>query len=295
MPFAKAEDMFEKLLRIDNNDTAIFRISNDLGSDVAVEVREEFLEKCRDERVYCLIDGCMVFTRDEGWKEVKTGRIFSESVSPSDADSASEVSVQMALDESLYVSHLGGHEAFLDKLKPLLDRISPVSKELVFVNDGATWIGNFQSECYSKSQQVLDFYHVSEHLWSFGKQAIKGDKKTSVWVNNLCNMLLESKLDFVLSEIEKLKISTGCEAKRTTLLSYLRKNSHRMDYKMYREKGILIGSGAIESAQRTVVQARLKLSGQQWTIEKAQNILNLRTCEMSKQWDTVINKCYNAA
>lgn len=64
-----------------------------------------------------------------------------------------------------------------------------------------------------------------------------------------------------------------------------------MDYKKYRENGWLIGSGPIEAAQRTVVQQRLKLSGQRWSIKKAQNVLNLRTCEMSNQWQTIIDKC----
>jgi hypothetical protein len=42
-----------------------------------------------------------------------------------------------------------------------------------------------------------------------------------------------------------------------------------MDYRRYRHNGWLIGSGPIEAAHRTVVQQRLKLSGQRWTIPNA--------------------------
>jgi len=62
-----------------------------------------------------------------------------------------------------------------------------------------------------------------------------------------------------------------------------------MDYKAYRALGIgIIGSGAIESAHRTVIQKRMKLSGQRWTKKGAQNMLNLRVTHMNGQWNKVI-------
>ena len=55
-------------------------------------------------------------------------------------------------------------------------------------------------------------------------------------------------------------------AKKT--IAYYQANSDRMDYKYYKTIGAgIIGSGAIESAHRTVVQKRMKLSGQRWGIE----------------------------
>lgn len=48
----------------------------------------------------------------------------------------------------------------------------------------------------------------------------------------------------------------------TDLLRYYQSNQSRMHYQAYREKGYLIGSGAIEAAPRNIVQQRLKLSGQ---------------------------------
>ena len=54
-------------------------------------------------------------------------------------------------------------------------------------------------------------------------------------------------------------------------------NSSRMDYQKYRQLGCgIIGSGAIESAHRTVIQKRMKPSGQRWSMVGAQNMLNLR-------------------
>jgi len=44
----------------------------------------------------------------------------------------------------------------------------------------------------------------------------------------------------------------------------------------------IIGSGAIESAHKTVVQERLKLPGQRWNNKGAQNVLNLRAAHKSR-------------
>ncbi len=60
-----------------------------------------------------------------------------------------------------------------------------------------------------------------------------------------------------------------------------------MDYRAYRKRGLLIGSGAIEAAHRTVVQKRLKRSGQRWSQVGAQRVLNLRVCWMSARWPIV--------
>jgi len=51
----------------------------------------------------------------------------------------------------------------------------------------------------------------------------------------------------------------------------------------------IIGSGAIESAHRTVIQKRMKLSGQRWSITGAENMLRLRVISMNKQWAKVVD------
>lgn len=49
-----------------------------------------------------------------------------------------------------------------------------------------------------------------------------------------------------------------------------------MKYKSFLDKRLLIGSGAIESVHRDILQQRLKLSGQRWTKKGIQQIANLR-------------------
>ena len=61
----------------------------------------------------------------------------------------------------------------------------------------------------------------------------------------------------------------------------MRNNKNRTNYGLYKEKGLLYGSGAIESANRDIIQKRMKLSGQRWTLSGAKQMLNLRVCYKS--------------
>jgi hypothetical protein len=67
-------------------------------------------------------------------------------------------------------------------------------------------------------------------------------------------------------------------------------NISRMDYRKYRTTGCgITGSGSIESAHRTVIQKRMKLSGQHWSMAGSKNRLRLRVISMNKQWHKVID------
>lgn len=62
-----------------------------------------------------------------------------------------------------------------------------------------------------------------------------------------------------------------------------------MKYHEYVQIGCgIIGSGAIESAHRTVVQKRMKQSGQRWSWQGAQHMLNLRVVRKNNDWNKII-------
>jgi homospermidine synthase len=71
------------------------------------------------------------------------------------------------------------------------------------------------------------------------------------------------------------------QKEKEKLLNYLGNNKKRINYGKFNREGLLIGSGAIESANRDVIQKRMKLSGQRWTVQDAKQMLNLRTCYKS--------------
>lgn len=228
----------------------------------------------------------MIFTRDDKWKEVKLGRIFGMSSCLSLSTSRSWVK------ESEYVSHLGGHEDFERKMSAVLDNYSGKNKDLVFINDGAKWQWNWIDAEYPEATQILDFYHAMEHIGKYLTLLLNSEQRKEM-MSVYAKILQEQGVDKLWEEIEQLTIERKTtkiqQSEKQRLKKYLDNNHKRMDYPSFLKRGLLIGSGAIESAHRTVLQKRLKLAGQRWSTQGAKNMINLRTLNMSGHWDRLVN------
>jgi hypothetical protein len=290
--YESAKDLLNKLLRTNINTTAIFRQTNKLAEQVADKVLDVVPGKPvkASERVYAQVDGSMLFTREDNWREVKVGRIFHE-------HAVHETSPARGwLKDSQYAAHLGGHEAFEEKMSRLVDPYADLGDRLVFVCDGARWIRHWIEAEYPDAMQILDFYHAMEHLGEFAELIIKDELQRSYWIEQ-GRMILKEKggqqlIDYVKAVEAKSKRAQKEKAK---LIAYYEKNAFRMNYPEYLEKDLIIGSGAIEATHRTLVQKRLKLSGQRWSIEGAQRLLSLRVLNMNGRWDEVTDYFRRAA
>ena len=75
------------------------------------------------------------------------------------------------------------------------------------------------------------------------------------------------------------------------LIRYYSENASRKQYDEYLRLGYGIGSGAVESACKTVVGQRLKLAGMRWGEDGADAVCHLRALYRSdgKQWDAFWN------
>jgi len=76
---------------------------------------------------------------------------------------------------------------------------------------------------------------------------------------------------------------------RDQVVGYLLNNRHRMRYGDYRKEGLLIGSGPIEAAHRTVLQVRMKRSEQRWVNSGCDNMVRLRVAYKSGKFNQVTN------
>ena len=171
-----------------------------------------------------------------------------------------------------------------------------LNKKLVFITDGALWIKNWITETYPDATQILDLYHVKEHLARFAELAHFTPFEKRKWLEQQAERLKQGGFRKVVDSIQAFTLpSLSAREEQGKLINYLLENEYRMQYKDYFERGLFVGSGAIEAAHRTVVQCRLKRSGQRWSIAGAQNMLNLRVEFMSDRWDKVVNLIQNSA
>jgi len=76
---------------------------------------------------------------------------------------------------------------------------------LVFINDGARWIWNYIEERYPNSIQILDFFHCKEHICQFAKEFFGNTQQASDFSEQLCNMLLEEKVDGAIETLRGLE------------------------------------------------------------------------------------------
>ena len=290
--YESASEVLNKLLRVSSNDTQIFRQTTQIGAASACILEEEIgIDiKSESELVYVQVDGSMLLTREERWKEVKVGRVFCESAIYEENHQRGWIK------SSQYLAHLGDHEVFEMKMCRLVDSYAELGQRLVFVMDGAKWIRNWVTADYPQALQILDFYHALEHLAEFAKLYFKNDLERDYWIEENRIRLLQSTVYEVIEVIKNLEVSSEkLQKEKERLLNYYKSNAYRMNYKQYMEEGLTIGSGAIEAAHRTVIQKRMKLSGQRWSKQGAQNMLNLRALHLSDRWEQVVGIIRKAA
>lgn len=136
---------------------------------------------------------------------------------------------------------------------------------------------------------ILDFWHASEYLTELGHVLYPCDEEARQRVvAEWCRTLKREGGGRVLELLQALPASRkpAVRDKQRVTLSYFRNNVHRMDYPRYVANGWSIGSGAVESACKTIVGQRLKLSGMRWREYGTNTLCHLRGLFKSEtgQW-----------
>lgn len=293
--FSEASEILEVTKGIDISAKQIENVVHHYGGILEEQIKAKIKQECHhyseEEKVsphYVMADGAMYLTREEKWKEAKLGRIFSAN------NHIEKISKNRGLIcQSQYVAHLGNHKEFLGKLEYYLEPL----KHLVILADGAKWIWNWADLFYENAVQILDFFHAKEHLCEFALAYFADEQQTSKWIEEMTELLSDDKVENLISTLKQLPLSIKISAndKKEQLINYYETNKKRMYYKTFREKGYLIGSGPIEAAHRNVMQQRLKLSGQRWTLEGFQQVTNLRVAHKSNNWQNVVDIINKAA
>jgi len=282
--YERCNDVLARFLDIEVSATQVYLVTDCYGklAEKEVNISRSLAPINKEEVLYAEVDGSMLLTREAGWKEVKVGRMFASSscIDPNGKSSW--------IRHSQYVAHLGSSSTFIKQMEHLIESYGTLGKRLVFICDGGTWIKNWIEDAFPEAVSILDYYHACEHLHQFANTIFNNEDKLKKWTEQQKELLLQGKVKKVIANIKKQDSKSKAAE---TLINYYATNAYRMNYHEYKNigAGIIIGSGAIESAHRTLVQKRMKQSGQRWSKNGAQNMLNLRVLTMNQQWDKIIN------
>ncbi len=224
-------------------------------------------------------DGVMVRYRDD-WHEVKLGVVAGcvdeALVAPSYVAARAPAAVfgERLVTEA---ARRGELEVVRWEGSPVRPNLA-VLRDVAILGDGAVWIWNLAGEHFGERIEIVDFYHASEHLWTVGK-ALYGDgtPATATWVHTQMHQLRECGGERVRQTLAAVRGETpqAAEVLRRER-GYFRTNAARMEYPRFRALGLPIGSGAVESAAKNLVQQRMKRPGARWSHDGAQAVLNVR-------------------
>ena len=236
--------------------------------------------------LYIMLDGSHVNTRiedEEGssWKEMKLGEVFSSK------DIIKRKNKDSIITKKEYCTHLGSVSTFKKILfKCAYDNNYLGHENIVIVADGAPWIWNLADEFFPESVKILDFYHLSENINSYSKVLFtKNDIERKKWVKEILELIQNDNVNLAIKLINENAIEKDLlPAGVVNLPEYIKNNRERINYYKYKENGYYIGSGAIESGNKTVIQQRMKQSGMRWSTEGAQYIAALRAKYKSDKW-----------
>jgi hypothetical protein len=242
------------------------------------------LKRTIDGTLYIMIDGSMINTIAKNadgsavWKEVKLGIVFTDKNLKLKGNGGKHT-----IKNKDYAVSTGDVEEFSHYIYECAVRNGYYKyKNVVIVSDGATWIRNMCNDIFPEAVQILDFYHLAEHVYDAGKELFGDDSlKYTPWAENIISLLRESETTQVFEILSKDRASHGCIEK---LCTYLDNNREKIDYAAYKKAGFYIGSGPIESANKTIVQERLKQSGMRWKLSNAQLMLSVKAKVRSGLW-----------
>ena len=158
------------------------------------------------------------------------------------------------------------------------------AKWILVLADGAPWIWNVAADRWAKAEQLLDFWHASEHVWELGR-ALYGEEGARTWVEQRLHELRHGEEEKFLAQVARLKPRRGKVGKTIReQKSYFANQAQRMNYQEMHKRGWPIGSGSVESAC-SGKQNRFKRRGQFWTDPGVRHLEALIEARENNHWD----------
>jgi hypothetical protein len=300
MPFARAAQELARLRGVTVAEaTARSRTQAAGAAYVAVQTaqaaaieRDAPVPPAGPERQFLSVDGAMVPLVGGRWAEVKT-LALGEIEAPRWEERAGE--------EVVHTTHL----SYFSRLTDLatFTRLASVEThrrgtatagQVAAVLDGAE--GNQGVVDYHRPDavRILDFPHGSGYLGQVAAAVWAAEPaQQAEWLTEQCHELKQGDPAVVLERLRALQATLAPAAGAaappaletvTTSLTYLEKRQAQIQYATFQAAGYPIGNGAVESAHKVMVEARLKGAGMHWAPEQVNPMVALRNVAYNDRW-----------
>jgi len=298
MPFTEGAKLIGHFRKVAVSEATVCRATEQSG-EAYVELQTaqvETLEKEMPEAAQgpalqqMSVDGAMVPLLHREWAEVKTLAIGAIG-KPGLEDGCGTVHAG----EMSYFSRLADHQSFARQATVETHRRGTErAGKVCAVVDGAEWAQKFIDLHRPDAVRILDWCHAAEYLAKAGQAALgAGSAAASEWLGAQLHELKHGDPQQLLSSLrdlgQELEAAGGGDTEAAKVvkgsLEYLEKRQAQIKYAEFQAMGYPIGSGAVESANKLVVEARLKGSGMHWARGHVDPMLALRNIVCSDRWE----------
>ncbi len=309
VPFGTARELLSSLTGIEVSATSIWNWVQMMGARAKARIKRQLEallagEQPQEEEIEAAVaelplligaDGVMVPFRPEGgqpkgrtvWREIKVGVLarLGERVTKT------EKTVTKLLRRRL-VAVRGdidtfGHLLWLESVHQGI----LTAETVVWLSDGGRGFWRlFRERFEGHAHGILDFYHAAQNLWKGAKAWLDGrTKRSRQWFAQMRRKLRHGEADQVLATIEAILGQEDLsDSKRKTLqnlYNYLDTHRSHIKYARFKEWGLPIGSGVVESACKWLIQQRFKGVGMRWSDDGFDHLLYLRLDWVNGRFD----------
>lgn len=237
------------------------------------------------------VDGTMVHEVDGQWHEAKSG--LAAPLGPELREDKETGRQTLAMGKPSYgvgfeSAELFWYRVYVEACRRGLG--TALVTLVVVLGDGAEWIWHYAAAFLAvagvKLIEIVDIYHAFAHLEVVAAAVFgQGSEAAKQWVGPLKQQLEAEGATPILTALGALEPEDekGSEEVRLAI-GYFTDNAARMDYPRFVALKLPIGSGAVESSCRTVIQEREKGAGMRWTEQGAQAVASLRALQKSGRW-----------
>ena len=290
MPFGRAVKELHYFRGTDVSKSTVVRLTEGAGA-AYVAVQQEEVARIEEElplptanpaKLFFSVDGAMVPLVGGIWAEVKTMVIGD--IRPPRMVNGEEV---IGTTNHTYFSRMIDSETFTRLALVETQRRGVENADgVAAVTDGAEWIQKFIDHHCDDAVRILDFPHAAEYVNQIGKTVWGEDEEAKEeWLSEQLHRLKHQGAEPVVTvlrgEIDKHPQNSDLAG----ALAYLKKREEHMQYHTFHAEGWPIGDGAVESANKLVVEARLKGSGMHWAPTNVNSMLALRNIAANDRWD----------
>ena len=197
--------------------------------------------------------------------------------------------------QSVIDGTFAGPDELMEVLAMHLHRLGAASAEVVSLGaDGAPWvwdrwdwvIGRVGLDA-SRVVKTLDWCHASHHISLALSHLLPNEDDRRRTYKRLRGQLKRGHWAQVVLALLDLAESLPDTHAVWTELAYLEQHglADHLNYGTYRRRGLPLGSGAIESAIRRVINLRMKGNSISWKEPNAEAMLVLRGLVLTRRWD----------